>query len=163
MTSTGERSALTDEEEAAWLALRLSHATVMAQLEATLAERHGISFSTCEILCRLAQTGPVPVRTLADELVSISPSRASRVIQELVDEGHLRRQAVQSDGRISLISLTPSGRRYSAVVQKTFAAVAYEHFVAPLDEADLANMRRIWSKLCPSDETLHQLGQIDQS
>ncbi len=151
VTTTGMRHSLTNEEESAWLALLLSHATVMARVEATLADRHGISFSTCEILCRLAEAGPTPVRTLAGELVSISPSRASRVIQELVDEGHLRRQAVQNDGRISLISLTPSGRRYAKAVQRTFAAVAYEHFVAPLDEADLANMRRIWDKLCPTD------------
>ncbi len=130
MTTTGGRSALTYEEEAAWLALLFSHATVMARVEAALADRHGISFSTCEILCGWP-VSPTSVRTLAGELVSVSPSRASRVIQELVNEGHLRRQAVQNDGRISLISLTPSGRRYTAAVQKTFAAVAYEHFVAP--------------------------------
>ncbi|NVI91245.1 MarR family winged helix-turn-helix transcriptional regulator [Actinomadura sp. BRA 177] len=163
MTTTGGRSALTYEEEAAWLALLFSHATVMARVEAALADRHGISFSTCEILCRLAKAGPTSVRTLAGELVSVSPSRASRVIQELVNEGHLRRQAVQNDGRISLISLTPSGRRYTAAVQKTFAAVAYEHFVAPLDETDLANMRRIWDKLCLAVEPRDRAGSTNES
>jgi hypothetical protein len=36
-----------------WWALMFTHATVTARIDAVLMERHRISFSTCEILCRL--------------------------------------------------------------------------------------------------------------
>lgn len=134
-------------EESAWFALLFAHATVMAHLEAVLSERHDISFSACEILCRLEGSDPVAVRSLASELVSVSPSRASRVIQELVDAGHVRRSAAQSDGRISLLSLTTPGRRYARSVKATFADAAQECFIEALDETDLDALCRIWQKL----------------
>lgn len=137
----------TAPQQSAWFALLFAHATVMSHLEAALSEEHDISFSACEILCRLEGSEPVAVRALASELVSVSPSRASRVIQELVDAGHLQRSAVQSDGRISLVSLTSSGRRYASSVQRTFADAAQACFVEPLDEDDLAALCRIWQKL----------------
>lgn len=139
--------AWTEPEQSAWFALLFAHATVMSHLEAALSERHDISFSACEILCRLDGSDPVPVRSLAGGLVSVSPSRASRVVQELVDAGHLRRSAVQSDGRISLVSLTAAGRRYAKSVQRTFADAAQACFVEPLDKGDLDALCRIWQKL----------------
>lgn len=87
------------------------------------------------------------VRSLASELVSVSPSRASRVIQELVDAGHVRRSAVQSDGRISLVSLTAAGRRYALSVERTFSDAAQECFTEALDQSDLDALCRIWQKL----------------
>lgn len=134
-------------QQSAWFALLFAHATVMSHLEAALAETHEISFSACEILCRLDGSEPVAVRSLASELVSVSPSRASRVIQELVDAGHVRRSAVQSDGRISLVSLTVAGRRYASSVKDTFASAAQECFTEALDEGDLEALCRIWQKL----------------
>lgn len=134
-------------EQSAWFALLFAHATVMSHLEAALSERHEISFSACEILCRLEGSEPVAVRSLASELVSVSPSRASRVIQELVDAGHVRRSAVQSDGRISLVSLTAAGRRYARSVKTTFADAAQECFIEALDQSDLDALCRIWEKL----------------
>ena len=50
------------------------------------------------------------MRALADKLVSVSPTRASRVVQELVDAGQLQRGADQGDGRRSLIGFTREGR-----------------------------------------------------
>ena len=136
-----------EPQQSAWFALLFAHATVMSHLEAALSERHEISFSACEILCHLDGAEPMAVRSLASELVSVSPSRASRVIQELVDAGHVRRSAVQSDGRISLVSLTAAGRRYASSVKSTFADAAQECFVEALDESDLEALCRIWQKL----------------
>jgi DNA-binding MarR family transcriptional regulator len=144
--------------EAAWFALLFTHATVMARIDAALTADHGISFSACEILCRLKDAEPTPVRRLADELVSVSPTRASRLIQELVDAGHLQRGADQRDGRISLISLTPSGQRYAAAVVDTFAAAARAHFVDLLDDDDLASLVRIWRKLQDRSSASGQAG-----
>ena len=87
------------------------------------------------------------MRALADQLVSVSPTRASRLVQELVDAGYLQRGADQGDGRKSLISFTPAGRSYSEEVASTFEDAILRYFIDPLDDEDLAAVARIWDKL----------------
>lgn len=123
------------------------HAAVTAQIDAVLEEQHRLSFSAFEILCRLLELEPQPVRALAAELVSVSPTRASRLMQDLVDAGHLRRGADQADGRISLISFTEQGRLYARTVLRTFQESMQTYFVDPLDDDDIAAITRIWQKL----------------
>ena len=40
-----------------------------------------------EILCQLKDREPQPVRALAAQFVSVSPTRASRLVQDLIDAG----------------------------------------------------------------------------
>ena len=138
---------ISQAEEDAWFALMFTHAAVTARIDAVLMERYRISFSAFEILCRLREREPQPVRVLAGQLVSVSPTRASRLMQELVDAGHLQRGADQGDGRVSLISFTDEGRRYAAEVARTFEEQVKKHFAEPLDADDIAALTRIWDKL----------------
>jgi DNA-binding MarR family transcriptional regulator len=138
---------ITAEQQDAWFALLFTHASVTARIDQVLQERFGLSFSQFEILCRLQDEEPQSVRTLAAQLVSVSPTRASRLVQELIDAGHLRRGADQGDGRRSLISFTPAGRKWAAKVTRVFEEAVREHFVAPLDDEDIAAITRIWTKL----------------
>jgi DNA-binding MarR family transcriptional regulator len=131
----------------AWFALLFAHASVTDRVDRDLQEQHGISFSATEILCRLHDEEPQSVRALADRLVSVSPTRASRLVQELVDAGHLQRGADQGDGRRSLISFTKAGRSYSLKVARTFEDAILRHFIDPLDDEDIAAIVRIWDKL----------------
>ena len=87
------------------------------------------------------------MRSLADRLVSVSRTRASRLVQELVDAGYLQRCADQGDGRKSLISFTSEDRRYSEKVARTFEDAIIRYFIEPLDEEDIAAIARIWEKL----------------
>ena len=130
-----------------WWALLFTHATVTARIDAVLMERHRISFSACEILCRLQESEPQAVRALARQLVSVSPTRASRLVQEQIDAGHLQRGADQRDGRVSLISFTETGRRYAEAVKRTLEESMKKFFVDPLDDEDIAALTRIWAKL----------------
>lgn len=138
---------ITPVQQDAWFALLFAHASVTDRVDRDLQERHGISFSATEILCRLHDEEPQSVRALADRLVSVSPTRASRLVQELVDAGHLQRGADQGDGRRSLISFTPAGRSYSQEVARTFEDAILRYFIDPLDEEDIAAIVRIWDKL----------------
>jgi DNA-binding MarR family transcriptional regulator len=138
---------ITPEQEDAWWALLFSHATVTDRIDRVLQEEHGLSFSAVEILCRLYDDEPQSLRSLADQLVSVSSTRASRVVQGLVDAGHLQRGADQGDGRKSLISFTPDGRRYTEQVSRTLEEAIMRHFLAPLDDEDIAAITRIWDKL----------------
>jgi DNA-binding MarR family transcriptional regulator len=138
---------ISQAEEDAWFALMFTHAAVTARIDAVLMERYRISFSAFEILCRLKEREPQPVRVLAGQLVSVSPTRASRLMQDLVDAGYLQRGADQGDGRVSLISFTDEGRRYAAEVARTFEEQVKKHFAEPLDAEDIAALTRIWDKL----------------
>ena len=130
-----------------WWALLFTHATVTARIDAVLMERHRISFSACEILCRLQESEPQAVRALASQLVSVSPTRASRLVQEQIDAGHLQRGADQGDGRVSLISFTETGREYAENVKRTLEESMKKYFVDPLDDEDIAALTGIWAKL----------------
>ncbi len=134
-------------QENAWFALLYMHAAVTAQIDAVLDEQHRLSFSEFEILCRLLEREPQPVRTLASQLVSVSPTQASRLMQNLVDAGHLQRGADQTDGRISLISFTQPGRLFAWTVLRTFQKSMQKYFIDPLDDDDITAITRIWQKL----------------
>jgi DNA-binding MarR family transcriptional regulator len=139
---------ITPEQEEAWYALLFTHASVTSRIDRDLQEQHGLSFSAVEILCRLHDDDePQSLRSLANQLVSVSSTRASRLVQELVDAGYLRRGADQGDGRKSLISFTPAGRRYSEKVAHTLEDAILRYFIAPLDDEDIAATTRIWDKL----------------
>jgi DNA-binding MarR family transcriptional regulator len=138
---------ITLEQQDAWFALLFAHASVTGLVDRDLEREQHISFSATEILCRLYGNEPQSVRALAAQLVSVSPTRASRLVQELVDDGYLQRGADQGDGRKSLISFTSKGRRYSERVAGTFENAILRHFVDPLDEEDLQAIVRIWEKI----------------
>ncbi|MCU1368799.1 MAG: MarR family transcriptional regulator [Ilumatobacteraceae bacterium] len=140
---------ITRTQVAAWFALLFTHASLTSRLDAVLQAEHSISFSEFEIMCRLKDHEAQPVRALAAQLVSVSPTRASRLVQELVDAGHLQRGADQGDGRISLISFTTAGRRYAEIVSRTFEHAVKTHFVDRLDSDDIAALIKIWTKLEP--------------
>jgi DNA-binding MarR family transcriptional regulator len=139
---------ITREQEDAWYALLFAHASVTDRVDRVLQAEHGLSFSAVEILCRLHDGDePQSLRSLADQLVSVSSTRASRLVQELVDAGYLQRGADQGDGRKSLISFTPPGRRFSEKVARTLEDAILRDFIAPLDDDDIAAITRIWDKL----------------
>src|SRR6201991_4537775 len=138
---------ITPDQLDAWFALLFAHASVTDRVDRDLQEQQGISFSATEILCRLHDEEPQSVRALADRLVSVSPTRASRLVQELVDDGHLQRGADQGDGRKSLISFTPTGGEYSLAVARPFEDAILRSFIDPLDDEDIAAIARVWEKL----------------
>jgi DNA-binding MarR family transcriptional regulator len=138
---------ISQAERDGWFALIFTHAALMTRVDAILMERHRITFSAFEIFCRLRDAEPQPVRALGNQLISVSPTRASRIIQEHIGAGHLRRGADQGDGRVSLVSFTAAGRRFAAAVERTFEESVKKYFVDLLDEDDIAALRRIWGKI----------------
>jgi DNA-binding MarR family transcriptional regulator len=138
---------ISQAEQDGWFGLMYAQAAMRSRIEAVLMERHRLSFSAFEILCRLNDLEPQPVRALASQLVTVSPTRASRLIQDLIDDGYLVRGANQGDGRISMISLTEDGRRYIQTVARTFEESVKAFIVEPLDADDIAALARIWQKL----------------
>lgn len=69
-----------------------------------------------DVVRRAEATGEVTVGTIA-EMVRIDPSRASRIVADMVTRGVLRRKASQADARRIVVVLTALGQRLLSEIQ----------------------------------------------
>lgn len=94
------------------------------------------------IVRRLGSTMEVTVGAIAGEM-RIDPSRASRVVADLVRRGVLQRQASQEDARRTVVTLTEAGLAVVAQVE----AAKMETVTGILDgwpEQDIADFARLY-------------------
>lgn len=73
----------------------------------------GFTVSEWRVLATLAGAQPMSIGTLARLAVLKQPT-VTRVLDRMQDRGHIRRTAHESDRRVTLISITPSGSRLVA-------------------------------------------------
>jgi DNA-binding MarR family transcriptional regulator len=132
----------------AWFGLLHAHAALVRQVDAELARRQRLSISAFELLVRLsvAEDGVLSVSDLARQVV-ISPSRVSRVVDDLRRDGYVERRACESDARISYVAITDAGRDLLADASSTFDDAISRHFLEPLTEDEVVQLARIWEKL----------------
>lgn len=132
----------------AWFGLLHTHAALVRQVELELARKQRLSLSAFELLVRLslAEDGVLSVSELARQVV-ISPSRVSRVVDELTRDGYVERRACASDARISYCAISDSGREFLADAASTFDEAISRHFLEPLSQDEVLQLARIWEKL----------------
>jgi DNA-binding MarR family transcriptional regulator len=131
--------------------------TVMARLDTDLDMAHldvisAISGFACE---PAPAHGEVTVGFVAEQM-NIDPSRASRLVAEVVDRGYARRVASQQDSRRICLELTGKGEGFV----ESFRAIKWATFSASLGtwtEDDLTTFARLldrfssWSKADSAD------------
>ena len=78
--------------------------------------------------------GETMVATVAERL-GIDPSRASRVVSEMVEAGYARRAVSQADARRTIIELTDAGQ---AIIEAVRASKFLGDFLSEWDKADVA-------------------------
>ncbi len=94
---------------------------------------------------RAEGSGEVTVGTIA-EVLRIDPSRASRIVAEMVTRGVLRRKASQADARRIVVVLTTLGQRLLAEIQsQKFALI--ESIVADWPAEDVEVFSRLFDRL----------------
>lgn len=139
---------LTEMQGVAWFGFLQTYATVTRAVESGLLRSHDLSFSALEILMRLDHAeAPEPVRRLAARVISVSPTRVSRVVADLAQRGLLHRQSSPDDHRLALVSITVEGRRRLAEAGATFQQLVSEHFLGSLGDDDIAALARVWRLL----------------
>jgi DNA-binding MarR family transcriptional regulator len=121
---------------------------VVRPIDDAFDQPHGTGLSGFELLARLSHMHPdgASVRYLSQQVV-VSPSRVSRLADEFVVRGWLERAVSPQDGRLSLVRLTPSGRKELDAMQRTFAKALKQHFLDHLSEAQLAALIDVGSTL----------------
>jgi DNA-binding MarR family transcriptional regulator len=87
---------------------------------------------------------PASVSTIAEAL-SIAQPRASKLVAEAVDAGLVCRQADQTDGRRSLLTLTDAGRALCEEVHR-FRRRAFEDAMAGWPARDRTEFARLISR-----------------
>lgn len=80
--------------------------------------------------------GETMVATVAERL-NIDPSRASRLVSEMVDQGYARRAVSQADARRTIIELTERGRAVVEAV-RAYKFLVMGDFLAEWSPDDLA-------------------------
>ncbi|MEU7475798.1 MarR family transcriptional regulator [Lentzea sp. NPDC042327] len=82
------------------------------------------------------------------ELLDVSPSGVTRLVERLVKRGWVTREQPQDNRRLVFAVLTPEGEEAClGVTARVYRASIAEHFTSLLNERDLADLRRIGRKL----------------
>lgn len=115
-----------------------------------MTEANGLSLGQYGVLITLVSApasrlrmGELGARRLA------SPSKISRLIDELERHGLVRRTRDREDGRGFLATLTPRGLRKLREAQVTHHAVVRERFLEPLATDQVEQLAEIWDTAVP--------------
>lgn len=107
MATTG---ALSTSEQTAWRTFLRAHATLVRRLEAELVAEHELPLASYDVLVQLSESPSRSLRmTELAERVLLSRSGLTRLVDRLVRDGLVERQACPQDARGTLAVLTPAG------------------------------------------------------
>jgi DNA-binding MarR family transcriptional regulator len=141
---------LNDTESRAWVGLLHSYASLVKLLDAELISAHGLSLSAFEVLWRVAASdhGRLRMTELA-ELVLLSPSGLSRLVDRLEAEKMIDRVACPEDGRAINATITEVGRAKLAEAQDTHFEGIRRRFLSNFSEAEVGQLAEFWLRLAP--------------
>ncbi len=147
---------LDNAEQRAWENFLDAALRVYGSLNRTLSEEFKLTLVDVRLLdiLRRSETGSARMGDLAEQLLSL-PSRVTRQIRRLEQNGLVRREASPEDGRGVLASITDLGRELVSEALVTYSAAVRQRFLAPLTRQQMAalgeNCRRISEGMRPTN------------
>ncbi|MCL2418326.1 MAG: MarR family winged helix-turn-helix transcriptional regulator [Conexibacteraceae bacterium] len=146
--TASETSNLNDVALEAWRSYLQSHAAIVRELDAELVAQHGLTTRDYEVLLFLAQADRrrLAMSTLSERTM-LTRSGITRLIDGLVGQGFVEREACSEDGRISYAKLTDPG--YTKLKQAGCShVVSIERlFVAHFSPAELEQLAGLLRRL----------------
>lgn len=126
-----------------WRCFLTAHARVTRRLDEELRAEHDLSLAEYDALLTIADAPDrrIRMRQLADRVI-LSKSGVTRLIDRLVLDGLVERRACASDARGAEAVLTPAGLERLRRASRTHLRGIAEHFLAAVDESDLATIER---------------------
>lgn len=142
------RKARRDEAVAAWSALLRAHVAVVDRLERHLAEAKGMPLAWYDVLLELehATDHRLRMQELGERTV-LSRSRASRIVDQLVEAGLVERQPDPDDRRGFYAAMTSAGRTRMRRAAPAYVHGIEEHFAARLSDHELSVIREACERL----------------
>jgi DNA-binding MarR family transcriptional regulator len=122
----------------------------------------GLELSHLDVLdaVRRAQdAGEVTIGTIA-EMMRIDPSRASRVVADMVSRNVLRRKASQADARRIVVVMTPLGQRLLSELKAQKLAIVSE-IVEDWPKEDIDTFAKLFDRYISGFEAVFQARMKD--
>jgi DNA-binding MarR family transcriptional regulator len=153
---------LTLAELGAWRGFLRVHAALAKQLDAELSAEHDLPLSSYEVLITL-QAAPDRRCRMAElaELVLLSRSGTTRLVDRLEKEGLLERDTCTSDGRGTFAVLTEAGEELLSRARPTHLQGVRERFLRHFTSAELAALALVWERVLPGAAGGTDLSPID--
>lgn len=127
--------------------VRLANAVAERRLEVALADEHQLQLPWFDVLAALQDGGgKLRMHELAEHVMT-NKSSLSRQLARMEDEGLVRRDRSDEDGRGVVVALTPGGRVIWRKAAPTYRRVAQQAFCAHLTDTDVVALTRITSKV----------------
>ncbi len=126
-----------------WRAFLQAHARITRRLDEELRAEHDLSLAEYDALLTIADAPGrrIRMRQLADRVI-LSKSGVTRLIDRLVLDGLVQRDACLSDARGAEAVLTTAGLDRLRRASRTHLRGIDEHFLAAVDDADLSVIER---------------------
>lgn len=160
---------LTTAEEAAWRAIARGMIAVPRALDADMVAGQGMTMGEYFVLMNLSEAEGRRLRmTQLAQRGSLSPSRMSRLVDDLVHRGWVARAKCDSDGRSSFAVLTDDGAARLEAAYPTHLASVRTNVVDHLTGIDLVALANAVSRFvggqpldrtpCSNDDSAHDAG-----
>jgi DNA-binding MarR family transcriptional regulator len=122
----------------AWGALLQVHAVLVPELDRELRRRTGLPLAWSDVLLELrsAPDHRLTMSELGDRVV-LSRSRVSRVVDELVDQGLVAREANPADARSAYAVLSAAGEQRFLEAAPIYVSGIERGFAAALSDTEL--------------------------
>ena len=137
-----------------WRAFLTAHARVTRRLDEELRVEHDLSLAEYDALLTIASSPDrrIRMRQLADRVI-LSKSGVTRLIDRLVIDGLVERDACQTDARGAEAVLTQAGLDRLRRASRTHLRGIAQHFLGAVDDVDLATIERsmhaVADRACP--------------
>ena len=130
-----------DEHLAAWGAILRAQASTVAAVEQALMEAGLPPLAWYDVLWPLRRVGrPMRMGELSTEVLTISRTGLTRLVDRIEDAGLLRRSAVAGDRRGVEVSITPEGVALLRRMWPVYAGVLRDRLVAAIPAAHAARV-----------------------
>ena len=142
---------LTELEDQAWQGLLYTHDHIWREVESGLAALD-VSMAEYSVLALLGQAGSAGMRMseLAKRRV-MSTGGFTRLADRLENRGLIERRRAAEDGRGYAAVLTGEGRALLRKAWRRHYTDLRRLFFDRLDDDDLSDLARIWSRIAPGD------------
>jgi DNA-binding MarR family transcriptional regulator len=131
------------ESADAWGSILRIHAALVPRLDQRLQAEAGVSLAWYDVLLELnaADGRRLRMSELGDRVV-LSRTRVSRLVDELVRAGLVRREANPEDGRSAFAVMTSEGRSVLRRAAPAYLTAIEKEFATGVTTAELERLRR---------------------
>ena len=132
---------LDPDEYNSWQGYLATTLRMTAVLDQRLSDAHELSLLEVDVLAALGEspTGRIHLADLAKSLPSL-PSRFTRHIRRLEDQGLVRRNVDPRDRRRVMLTITAKGREAVEQAMTTYADSVRAHFMGPLSRPQVSEI-----------------------